>query len=72
MTVKEKVLSLLMEAEGRSVSGEEIAKTLQVTRSAVWKGIQGLKKAGYQVEGVPNKGYRLAVRSGDFRIPGKR
>lgn len=63
MTVKEKVLSLLMEAEGRSVSGEEIAKTLQVTRSAVWKGIQGLKKAGYQVEGVPNKGYRLVKES---------
>lgn len=63
MTVKEKVLSLLLEAEGGSVSGEEIAKSLQVTRSAVWKGIRKLQEEGYSVEGVPNKGYRLLRQS---------
>lgn len=63
MTVKEKVLAFLLEAEGKSLSGQEIAEALGVTRSAVWKAIRGLQKDGYQIEGVTNKGYRLLAES---------
>lgn len=68
MTVKEKVLTFLLNAKGESLSGEEIARTLEVTRSAVWKAIQGLQKEGYQIEGVRNRGYRLLSDSDKLSV----
>ncbi len=53
-----KILELLRQEEG-FLSGEEIGRRLQVSRSAVWKGIRKLREEGYQVEAVTNKGYRL-------------
>lgn len=58
-TVKEQTLQILIDAQGKEISGEEIAKKLGVTRSAVWKGIQGLQKEGYEVIGTTNRGYIL-------------
>lgn len=58
-TVKEQTLQILIDAQGKEISGEDIAKQLGVTRSAVWKGIQGLQKDGYEVIGTTNRGYIL-------------
>lgn len=63
MKVKEKVLELLLEAEGKTVSGQEMAERLQVSRNAVWKAIQALQKEGYWIEGVTKKGYVLLKES---------
>ena len=52
------ILSLLRDAE-KFVSGQELCDRYQVSRQAVWKAINQLKEEGYQVESVPNKGYRL-------------
>lgn len=41
------------------ISGENIAKDLQISRTAVWKHIQQLKKKGYQITAKPNYGYHL-------------
>lgn len=41
------------------VSGEEIGRTLGVSRAAVSKAVAGLKKEGYAITSVPNRGYRL-------------
>lgn len=41
------------------ISGEEIAKSLHISRTMVWKHIQQLKKKGYQITATPNKGYHL-------------
>lgn len=41
------------------ISGEQIADALKISRTSVWKAIQSLKEAGYQIEAVTNKGYRL-------------
>ena len=41
-----------------------MADQLGVSRTAVWKSIQNLKKDGYKVESVTNKGYML-TRSSD-------
>jgi len=41
------------------ISGELLAKKLQVSRTAIWKHIKTLKKQGYKIESVKNKGYRL-------------
>jgi BirA family biotin operon repressor/biotin-[acetyl-CoA-carboxylase] ligase len=44
------------------ISGEEISKQLNCSRTAVWKHIKELKKNGYQIESVPKKGYRVISR----------
>ena len=56
--MKEKILELLNEKD--FVSGEHLAKKLGVSRTAVWKQINNLKKIGYKIESVKNKGYRLS------------
>jgi BirA family biotin operon repressor/biotin-[acetyl-CoA-carboxylase] ligase len=44
------------------ISGEFISKKLNISRTAVWKQIQVLKKFGYIIESVKNKGYRLVSK----------
>ena len=41
------------------ISGELISKKLNISRTTVWKKIQNLKKLGYNIESVKNRGYRL-------------
>lgn len=41
------------------ISGEQISNELQISRTAVWKQIQELKKDGYMITSYPNKGYIL-------------
>jgi len=47
-------------SDGAFHSGEEIARALGVTRSAVWYGIRDISGAGFTVEKVRGRGYRLA------------
>ncbi len=49
------------------VSGAEMAKSLGVTRSAVWKKIALLKTQGYVIESSPVRGYRL-IRSPELSL----
>jgi len=55
-TTKISILKLLKTEE--IISGEKIAKSLDISRTAVWKHIQDLKKKGYKIETTP-KGYKL-------------
>lgn len=41
------------------ISGEEISKKFNVSRSAIWKQINTLKNAGYIIDGISKKGYKL-------------
>ena len=56
---KEQILKVLRE-NGGFVSGQELSAQLNVSRTAVWKAVNQLKEAGYQIEAVSNRGYRLA------------
>ncbi len=56
--MKSEILRLLKENEGY-LSGQQLCDRFQVSRTAVWKVIEQLKKEGYQIEAVRNKGYRL-------------
>ncbi len=47
-------------ADGRFYSGEELGRTLGISRSAVWKQVQGLAACGVDIFSVRGKGYRLA------------
>ena len=57
VTVENAVLSAFLDRAGVPVSGEELAKTLDVSRNAVWKAVNKLKKQGYEVLSKPNAGY---------------
>ena len=57
--MRAKILGLLRENMPEPVSGEDISTRLGVSRTAVWKHIQSLKNAGYDIESVPKKGYIL-------------
>ena len=58
MSMKAKILELLRE-KGTYVSGQELCEQFGVSRTAVWKAIGQLKKEGYVIEAVQNKGYHL-------------
>lgn len=53
------ILRLFREAGRGFVSGEMISRELQVSRTAVWKHINGLRDAGYKIEAIPSRGYHL-------------
>ncbi len=48
--------------EKNFISGVLISKKLNISRTAVWKQIQILKKLGYEIESFKNRGYRLVSR----------
>ncbi|MDR0292876.1 MAG: biotin--[acetyl-CoA-carboxylase] ligase [Oscillospiraceae bacterium] len=66
MPTKEKILSLLEKNRSRDLSGTELARSLGVTRAAVWKAVRALEREGHLIEAAPNRGYRLAADSGVF------
>ncbi|WP_232939433.1 biotin--[acetyl-CoA-carboxylase] ligase [Exiguobacterium aurantiacum] len=52
-----KVLNLLQ--DGAVWSGQELARQLNISRTAIWKHIETLKQDGYAIETIPRKGYQL-------------
>ncbi len=56
--MKQRVLELLSKQQG-FLSGQQMCEMLGVSRTAIWKAIQQLKKQGYEIESISNKGYRL-------------
>ena len=63
MTVKESVLKVLEEHKGQYLSGQELAGQLDVSRNAIWKAVNALKKEGYEIASVSNKGYALSAQT---------
>lgn len=60
--LKNEVLKILL-SNNIHVSGQDISESLGVSRTAVWKSISALKKDGYNIESVNNKGYLLLAKS---------
>jgi BirA family biotin operon repressor/biotin-[acetyl-CoA-carboxylase] ligase len=58
MDTSDRLAEILLSASV-PVSGEEVARTLGLTRTAVWKAVRRLRESGYVVKAVPRKGYRL-------------
>lgn len=58
--MKEEILRFLRSADGY-ISGQELCNRFGVSRTAVWKAINQLKEAGYEIEAQQNKGYRLVA-----------
>ena len=58
-SVKERVLRILEQHREKGFSGQELAAELGVSRAAVWKAVESLRKSGYEIEGTTNRGYRM-------------
>lgn len=57
MNTKSRVLTLLMKQAPHFISGENMAQQLNISRTAIWKTINKLKKEGYQIQSSKHKGY---------------
>lgn len=57
--MKYAIVQLMKEAASGYVSGGELGRRFHVSRTAVWKYIEELRREGYSIEAVPRKGYRL-------------
>lgn len=58
--------------DGQFHSGEDLAKALGVTRSAVWKAANALRDLGTPMEAVRNRGYKLPGASEPLAAAGIR
>ena len=56
--IKSDILAELKQSED-FVSGEALSNKFKISRTAVWKHINSLKKDGYEIVSITNKGYRL-------------
>jgi len=57
--IKEKVLKILSDNQKKPVSGEYIAKELNISRAYVWKAITALRQDGCCITSKTNLGYQL-------------
>lgn len=56
--MKNEILNILKN-KSEHISGEKISKELNISRTTVWNYINALKKDGYEIESVTNKGYKI-------------
>ena len=55
-TMEEKLAALLLAHQGEPLSGEAISRQMGVTRAAVWKGMDRLRQAGWEIGSATNRG----------------
>ena len=66
--MRKNIIDFLKSSNGNFISGEEIAKKLGISRAAVWKHIQQLRKTGYKILSSEHSGYKLQVAP-DLLLP---
>ncbi|MBH0229564.1 biotin--[acetyl-CoA-carboxylase] ligase [Halobacillus yeomjeoni] len=57
-STRKQLIELLEKQEGY-ISGQQLSDSLQISRTAVWKHMNELKKDGYEIEAVQRKGYKI-------------
>lgn len=55
MSMKDEILKRILASNGEAVSGQELADSLGVSRTAVWKHMQTLQEEGYTFETIKKK-----------------
>lgn len=56
---EDQLLEYLRAYKTHTVSGEEISRKFKISRTAVWKHVQNLRKLGYEIEAETHSGYKL-------------
>ena len=57
MTVRDSILEIFEKNKGKTLSGEELAQSLGVSRASVWKAVRSLRGEGYPIFASTNRGY---------------
>lgn len=70
MDIKSQVLEFLENHRGESFSGQKLADELHVSRAAVWKAIDTIRKEGIEIEGATKRGYTLDENSNTLSAAG--
>lgn len=60
------IIKMFKEKNGY-LSGQDMSKSLGITRAAIWKKIKAMREKGYVIEGSASKGYRL-IRTPEFSV----
>jgi len=55
----EKILNVFRKYPDQYISGEDLSEELGVSRTAIWKHIEELRKIGYIIQAEPHSGYKL-------------
>ena len=58
---RERIYQLLRERPESFFSGQELSRRLGLSRAAVWKTVDALRREGYEIEARTGLGYRLAA-----------
>ncbi len=58
-SIKEEVLYSLENANGKPISGQELANKVGSSRAAIWKVIESLRSDGYIIDATQNSGYTI-------------
>jgi BirA family biotin operon repressor/biotin-[acetyl-CoA-carboxylase] ligase len=66
--INAKILELLRSKSHEYISGEELSKELDMSRTAIWKHINALREFGYHIEAITSVGYKL-VSSPSLLLP---
>ncbi len=62
-TTKNMVLEKLLLHKDEYISGQKLAKDLNLSRNSIWKAVESLKEDGYKIHAVRNKGYQLILEN---------
>jgi BirA family transcriptional regulator, biotin operon repressor / biotin---[acetyl-CoA-carboxylase] ligase len=60
--IRDELIAVLIQTQPYFLSGEEISRKVGCSRMAIWKHIEELRQAGYEIEARPRSGYRLVYR----------
>ena len=69
--LRETLLEIFETNKGKTISGSVLAKQLDVSRNAVWKAVEVLRREGYDIVSVKKSGYMLVENSdvlSEFKI----
>ncbi len=57
--MRKQILTILRQNQGQLVSGEDLSRQFNISRTAIAKHIKALREAGYIIEASPKRGYKL-------------
>ncbi|GAK53624.1 biotin--acetyl-CoA-carboxylase ligase [Candidatus Moduliflexus flocculans] len=59
LSINAKILDVLRSKSHAYISGEELSRELNMSRTAIWKHVNSLRDLGYRVEAITSVGYKL-------------
>lgn len=68
LSINAKILAVLRSKTHTYISGEQLSRELNMSRTAVWKHVNALRALGYRVEAITSMGYKL-ISSPSLLLP---